>query len=110
MPGGFRNQPKVFRGAFVEYGLSVPPLAVTFQFNPVQLSRNRSLNFYMSAKGMEEGNLTLRDFHQRAEFVDLSKLRDEQQVSINPETLSFDIRLDATDKLNEGDAVTELYG
>lgn len=110
MPGGLRNQPKVFRGAFVEYGLNIPPLVVIFQFNPEQLSRSRSLYFSMSAKGSEEGNLTLRDFHQNAEFVDLSKLRHEQQVSVNAETLSFDIRLDATDKLNEGDADTESFG
>ena len=41
MPGGLRNQPKVLRGAFVEYGLSLPPLVVVFQFNPLQLSRSR---------------------------------------------------------------------
>src|SRR5690606_22674403 len=39
MPSGFQNQPKILRGAFVEYGLSIPPLFVVFQFNPVQLSR-----------------------------------------------------------------------
>jgi len=110
MPGGLRNQPKIMRGAFVEYGLTVPPLVVGFQFNPLQLSRSRSLSFSMSAKGEAEGNLTLRDFHQRAEFVDLNRLRDEQQVSVNAETLSFDIRLDATDKLNEGDSIVERYG
>ena len=103
MPGGLRNQPKIMRGAFVEYGLITPPLVVGFQFNPLQLSRNRTLNFSMPAEAETMGNITLRDFHQRQEFADLSALRDAQQVSINPETLSFDIRLDATDKLNEGD-------
>src|SRR5262249_61111239 len=39
MPGGLRNQPKVFRGAFVEYGLTIPPLVVVFQSNPLQLSQ-----------------------------------------------------------------------
>jgi hypothetical protein len=110
MPGGLRNQPKIMRGAFVEYGLSVPPLIVVFQFNPLQLSRNRTLNFSMPAEAEAMGNVTLRDFHQREEFADLSALRDAQQVSIDAESLSFDIRLDATDKLNEGDTVTELYG
>ena len=110
MPGGLRNQPKIMRGAFVEYGLITPPLVVGFQFNPLQLSRNRTLNFSMPAEAEAMGNITLRDFHQRQEFADLSALRDAQQVSINPETLSFDIRLDATDKLNEGDSVTEFFG
>jgi hypothetical protein len=110
MPGGLRNQPKIMRGAFVEYGLITPPLVVGFQFNPLQLSRNRTLTFSMPAEAQMMGNITLRDFHQRQEFTDLNALREAQQVSINPETLSFDIRLDATDKLNEGDSMTESFG
>lgn len=110
MPGGLRNQPKILRGAFVEYGLTTPPLVVGFQFNPLQLSRNHTLTFSMPAEAQTMGNVTLRDFHQRQEFSDLNKLREAQQVGINPQTLSFDIRLDATDKLNEGDSMTELFG
>jgi hypothetical protein len=41
---GFSNKPKKLRGAFVEYGLSIPPLFVVFQFNPEQLTRSRSIN------------------------------------------------------------------
>jgi hypothetical protein len=109
MPGGFRNQPKVLRGAFVEYGLSVPPLIVLFQFNPLQLSRRRSQWFSVPAWAQERGErLTLRDFHQS--FEDLTKLRDAQLVTVQPESLSFEIRLDATDKLNEGDSITEQFG
>ena len=111
MPGGLRNQPKVFRGAFVEYGLTIPPLMVVFQFNPLQLSRSRKQEFAISAyaEGEEEGRgLTLRDFHQ--EFKDLLKLRDAQYVTTHPESLGFEIRLDATDKLNEGDRITEQLG
>jgi hypothetical protein len=111
MPGGLRNQPKVFRGAFVEYGLSIPPLVVVFQFNPLQLSRSRHLTFSMPASAPGEvagGALTLRDFHQG--FDDLRKLRDAQSVSVEPESLSFDILLDATDKLNDGDSITQQLG
>jgi hypothetical protein len=109
MPGGFRNQPKVLRGAFVEYGLSFPPLIVLFQFNPLELSRGRSQGFSMPALGQEGGEgRTLRDFHQG--FEDLRELRDAQQVTMQPESLNFEIRLDATDKLNEGDTVTEQHG
>jgi hypothetical protein len=111
MPGGFRNQPKVLRGAFVEYGLSVPPLIVLFQFNPLQLSRRRSQWFSVPASEQERGERrTLRDFHQDPRFEDLTKLRDAQQVTVQPESLGFEIRLDATDKLNEGDAITEQFG
>jgi hypothetical protein len=111
MPGGLRNQPKVFRGAFVEYGLTIPPLVVVFQFNPLQLSRSRRQEFSMTAdaRGNEDGRgLSLRDFHQG--FKDLLDLRDAQHVITHPESLDFEIRLDATDKLNEGDRVTEQFG
>jgi hypothetical protein len=110
MPGGFRNQPKIQRGALVEYGLSIPPLAVVFQFNPLQLSRSRSQSFSVpSAEQHEEGpGSSLREFHQR--FDDLTALRDAQEVKVDPESLSFDIRLDATDRLNDGDAQTTLFG
>ena len=111
MPGGLRNQPKIFRGAFVEYGLSIPPLVVVFQFNPLQLSRSRYLMFSMPAAAPGEaagGAPTLRDFHQN--FDDLRKLRDAQSVSVEPESLSFDILLDATDKLNDGDPIAQQLG
>jgi hypothetical protein len=109
MPGGFRNQPKVLHGAFVEYGLSLPPLIVLFQFNPLQLSHRRSQWFSVPASAQERGErLTLRDFHQ--DYEDLTKLRNAQQVTVQPESLSFEIRLDATDKLNEGDPITEQLG
>src|SRR5882672_538566 len=40
--GVFSNQPKILRGAFVEFGLSLPPLAVVFQFNPLTITRTRT--------------------------------------------------------------------
>jgi hypothetical protein len=39
MPDGFPNKPKILRGAFVEFGLSLPPLFVVFQFNPAHNNR-----------------------------------------------------------------------
>jgi Contractile injection system tube protein len=109
MPSGFRNQPKVLRGAFVEYGISVPPLIVLFQFNPLELSRHRSQVFSVPASAQARGQeVTLREFHQG--FADLTQLRDAQQVSVQPESLSFDIRLDATDRLDDGDRLTEQFG
>ena len=120
MPGGFPNKPKILRGAFVEYGLSIPPLFVVFQFNPVQLTRSRSQFFSVpgsvqraefEAAREEERDphyLSLRDYHRR--FDDLAELRDAQQVTSQPESINFEIRLDATDKLNEGDTITEQFG
>jgi len=132
MPGGFRNKPNILRGAFVEYGLSLPPLVVVFQFNPVQLARNRSLNFSVpnqtqatplsaQAEGgtqnelmralqrsMSSGQTSLRQRHQ--DMDDLLEIRDYQQVTVQEESISFEIRLDATDKLDEGDVITEQFG
>lgn len=105
MPGGFSNQPKLLKGAFVEYGLSIPPLIVTFQFNPITISRSRSNTF--SVPGGEEG--TLRQWHQGKS--DLTEIRDLQHVQIGEETItSLEIRFDATDKMNEGDPIATQFG
>src|SRR6266542_3962089 len=42
MPSGFSNQAKILRGAFVEFGISLPPLIVVFQFNPLTITRTRT--------------------------------------------------------------------
>jgi hypothetical protein len=117
MSDGFPNKPRILRGAFVEFGLSLPPLAVVFQFNPLQLTRNRSLTF--SAPNIQNpvpGQVgqatapqrTLRDFH--GQFSNLLDLQKEQLVTVQEQTIGFDIRLDASDKLDAGDSVTEQFG
>jgi hypothetical protein len=103
MPDGFPNKPKILRGAFVEFGLSVPPLVVVFQFNPVQLTRNRSLTFALPA----EKTLTPRKVHGKYDLLDL---QEKQVVTVQEQSIGFDIRLDATDKLNDGDPITEQFG
>ena len=116
MSDGFPNKPKILRGAFVEFGLSLPPLFVVFQFNPVQLTRNRALTFTFpgapsAATGPRAAGApprTLREFH--GDFSDLLDLQKQQLVTVQEQTIGFDIRLDATDKLNEGDTITEQFG
>ncbi len=120
---GFRNKPKILRGAFVEYGLSDPPQYVAFQFNPVQLSRSRGLSF--SAPGLriecppeesEESqpnriihrDRSLRQWHQKKE--NLLEIQESQEVTIEEESINFELRLDATDGLNDGDAISEQFG
>lgn len=105
MSDGFPNKPKILRGAFVEFGLSLPPLIVVFQFNPLQLTRNRALTF--AANGTSTGG-SIRDFHGK--YMDLLDLRREQVVTAQEQTLGFELRLDASDRLDAGDAITEQFG
>jgi hypothetical protein len=110
MASGFSNQAKILRGAFVEYGLSLPPLFVVFQFNPLTITRSRTAT--------SANNQARRD-RLKASFVGgaiskpgnlVSNLREGQTLTVKEETLGFDIRLDATDKLNSGDAITQQFG
>ena len=88
MPSGFPNKPRILRGAFVEFGLSLPPLVVVFQFNPLQLTRNRSLTYAVpnppraSAEGTGAApagaapTRTLRQFHgQFSDLLDPAEIR-----------------------------------
>lgn len=106
MPSGFTNKPKILRGAFVEYGLSLPPLVVVFQFNPLTIERSRKLTF--SVPGESASTPRSKTLHQTE--ADLRKIQECQDVKVPEEIISFDIRLDATDKLNEGDAITGEFG
>lgn len=119
------NAPKILRGAFFEYGISLPPLFVVFQFNPVELTRSRSLSYgpensaadgtaQREANGQaqstagQHGCRSLREFHE--DTSDLLEIQERQTVTVQEEDISFDIRLDATDKMNEGDPITATFG
>lgn len=116
MTDGFPNKPKILRGAFVEFGLSLPPLFVVFQYNPNQLTRNRGLSFSFpgapsataGAAPGETAPRTLRGFHGR--HADLLTLRRKQLVDVQEQTIAFDIRLDATDRLDDRDTIAEQFG
>ncbi len=119
---GFPNKPKILRGAFIEAGISMPPLFVVFQFNPEQLTRSHNLTFSVPNRTQEcppcrgdnqprpytGGRDTLRKIHQEANSLDA--IRAQQLVDFKEEGISFDIRLDATDKLNKRDPITGLFG
>src|ERR1051326_6107705 len=114
MTDGFPGKPRILRGPFVEFGLSLPPLAVVFQFNPLQLTRNRSLTFAApNTQDTVPGQAaaprrTLRQFH--GQFSSLLDLQKEQLVTVQEQTIGFDIRLDASDKLDARDPVTGQFG
>lgn len=111
------SAPKILRGAFIEYGFNIPPLAVVFQFNPTELTRQRSTSFgpqtnrTSSAGGGNSssgGCRNLRDFHERTE--DLLEIQERQSAQVAAESISFDIRLDATDELAEGNPLAAGFG
>lgn len=108
--GGFSNQAKTLKGAFVEFGISLPPLFVVFQFNPLQITRTRTATVTPPATpaGTQPAQSagfvqTLGDKGPKA----LLDFRAGQTLTVSPETLGFDIRLDATDPAN---VVAEEFG
>jgi len=113
MSGGFPNQPKILRGAFVEFGISLPPLIVVFQFNPLTISRTRSATPNPPHTPQASQGAQNLDFTQQvgtSQSQSLAKQRSGQTIIVQQEKLSFDIRLDASDKLNDGDTLTEQFG
>ncbi|MGH7597039.1 MAG: hypothetical protein ACREOI_11850 [bacterium] len=115
MPSGSPIQPKILRGAFVEFGISLPPLIVVFQFNPMMINRSRTTSVYtpetaaarMAAQLEAQGT----DLFKKISGSSLFNFRPGQTtIIVNRETMNFDIRLDATDKLNDGDTITEQFG
>ncbi|MBN1203491.1 MAG: hypothetical protein JXB05_01020 [Myxococcaceae bacterium] len=101
MASGFSNQPKMLKGAFVDSNLlAFPPLIVPFQFNPERLSRRKAANIQTprSRRGTEERT------------PESQSLGEAQSTFTHPETISMDIRLDATDALEKGDAIAGEFG
>lgn len=89
------------KGALVEYGLTVPPLAVIFDFNPQAISRTRSITIQSgSAPGTRGGY----DFALPTETP-----RASQGVSVQPEQFTLEILLDAQDRWHE-DAIAREFG
>lgn len=113
MSGGFTNQPKILRGAFVEFGINIPPLIVVFQFNPLTISRTRAATTNAPQTPQASQGAQNLDFIQQigtSKGKSLVTFRNGQTITVQQEKLSFDIRLDATDKLNDGDTLTEQFG
>jgi len=110
---GFDNQPKILKGAFVEFGISLPPLFVVFQFNPLTITRSRTATAVnpptqRATRSSQSGNLVGSLISSKG--GSLIKFRNGQTLNVQQEKISFDVRLDATDKLNDGDTLAEQFG
>ncbi len=90
------------RGALIEYGLSLPPLALIFDFNPQQISRTRTMTI---KTGDAPGSRGGYDFTSPLETP-----RVAQGVEMQAETFSIDILLDATDDMNDGNPIANSFG
>ncbi|HEX7048853.1 MAG TPA: hypothetical protein VF188_01475 [Longimicrobiales bacterium] len=101
----FPIRPKLLRGAFIEYGLSLPPLAFVFQFNPETLTRGRSTKHAPGEDGA--GGAGETGCQDRSEAQERSALA---QVSVGTETIGLTLQLDATDDLDAGDGLTQKFG
>lgn len=98
---GLTSQPALLKGALVDSNLlAVPPLIVPFQFNPDRLTRRRSVRLQAppSRRGREEA------------VPPNQSMGEAQSTQTTPETLSLDVRLDATDALASGDPVAAEFG
>jgi len=80
---------KTRKGMLLEYALSLPPLALQFDLNPESITRTRTASF-------DDAAASITDFLKPSEANRIG-----QAVSVTAESISFDILLDATDKLSD---------
>lgn len=93
---------KHLTGFLIEYSLTVPPLMLSFAFNPQQIARQRSVTITLGDTPATRGGY---DFVSPAETSRVS-----QGVSVEPESFDIEILLDATDRMNQDGAVAKTLG
>ena len=89
-------------GVLIEYALSLPPLALVFEFNPKTLSRTRTVTVQT---GHAPGTRGGYDFVLPTETP-----RASQGVTVQPESFTLTILLDATDRMDQGDPIAAELG
>ena len=90
------------KGMLIEYALALPPLVLVFDFNPQSLTRSRTITLRTgSAPGTRGGY----DFALPTETA-----RVAQGVTVQPESFTIEILLDATDRMNDGDPIATQFG
>ncbi|THB67162.1 MAG: hypothetical protein D6B27_05095 [Gammaproteobacteria bacterium] len=91
----------VTKGVLIEYALSIPPLVLGFDFNPKTLTRTRTIT-------IKKTNVPGRGGYDFVLPTETPKVA--QGVSVEPESFSIDILIDATDRLEKGDVIAEQFG
>ena len=90
------------KAALIEYALAIPPLVLLFDFNPQSLSRTRTVTVKNGTTPATRGGY---DFALPTETP-----RAALGVSVQPETFSIEVLIDATDRMNDGDPLVPLLG
>lgn len=90
------------KGILVEYALAIPPLVLVFDFNPQSLTRTRTITL---KTGNAPGTRGGYDF-----LLPTETPRVAQGVTVDPESFSLEILLDATDGMNDGDVIATTFG
>ncbi len=93
---------KITKGMLIEYALSLPPLVLVFDFNPQSLVRNRTINLGDNNTPGSRGSYGFT--------LPTETARASQGVTAQPETFSLEILLDASDRMNDGEAVATEFG
>ena len=93
---------KSTKGLLIEYGLSLPPLVISFDFNPETISRTRSATVNDSQTTANRGGYAFTTPNESA--------RAAQGISMSAETFSVKILLDATDRMNDGEPIATVSG
>ncbi len=92
----------ITKGMLIEYALSIPPLILVFEFNPERLTRTRTITL---RTGNAPGTRGGYDFALPTETPRVS-----QGVTVQPESFSIEILLDATDRMNEAEPIATVFG
>jgi hypothetical protein len=90
------------RGALIEYANTPTPLSLHFEFNPASITRTRGVTVRTGGAPGTRGGYDFADAREVA--------RASQGVSVNAESFSAKILLDATDRMNAGDPIATRFG
>ncbi|HEX4963871.1 MAG TPA: hypothetical protein VF173_23805 [Thermoanaerobaculia bacterium] len=90
------------KAALIEYAVSLPPLALVFDFSPENLTRTRSITL---TPGKTAASRRGFDFALPTETP-----RAALGAAVEPESFSIDVLFDATDRMNDGDPVAASLG
>jgi hypothetical protein len=99
---GARSSLNVARGELREFTNAPTPLVLAFEFNPTTITRTRSITVRTGGAAGTRGGYDFRDESEAA--------RAAQGVTVNAESFTVKILLDATDRMNAGDEQARTQG